>query len=386
MVKIEDINKKVFTREHKNTALDAARKGITLMKNTNKALPLQKTTNSKKIFVTGPNADNMTILGDWASPQPEENLVTIKEGLQELCSAYGYTLEYSPVSQIAKQIKDQEISDAAAKSKQADIHILVLGENAFRHDWPNKTIGENIDRASFVLSGKQVKLAQEIKSQGKPLIVVYVSGSPISDPWIEANADAIINAWEPGVLGGQAIAEAIFGKINPSGKCPLTIPRSVGQLQMVYNHKPTMYRHKYHDIAKTPLYAFGHGLSYTSFTYKNLNTIGSINSLRDSIIVNVDVTNSGQMDGDEVAQLYVRDKISSITRPVLELKGYQRVAIKAGETKTISFILKPDHLAFYNLNFDYVIEKGAFQVMVGGSSESAKNLKTEFTIDQNLTF
>jgi len=379
-VEIKDVPSKINTAEHRSTNIEAGRKSITLMKNTKNTLPLSQMA-GKKIFVTGPNADNMTILGDWASPQPEDNLITVLEGIKSRAVVDNVSVDYLNVGDRSKQIKDEDITKAGEMSKLADINILVLGENAFRHDWPNKTIGENIDRSTLQLSGKQLQLAQKVKQSGKPLIVIYVSGSPIAETWIEENADAIINAWEPGLMGGQAVAEILWGDINPSGKLPVTIPRSVGQIQMVYNHKPTAYVHKYHNEKKTPLYPFGYGLSYTTYEYKNVVITGEMNDVKDTLNVSVDITNTGKMDGEEVAQLYIRDMISEVTRPVMELKGYQRVRIKAGETKTVTFKLIADHLAYYNMVYDRVVDPGDFTIMIGGSSEAAQKLKTKLTIN-----
>lgn len=381
-VNLPSIKNKLRTEEHKKTSLEASRKCITLLKN-NKTLPLKKA-ESKTIFISGPNANNMTTLGDWVSPQPEDNLITILEGMQDIGGTMGYKVDYVDSGQKSKLMTDADINKAVKQSKLADIHVLVLGENSFRHDWSNKTTGENIDRATLQLSGKQLQLAKKIKSKGKPFIVILVNGSPIAEPWIQNNADAIIEAWEPGNYGGQAVAEVIFGKVNPSGKCPVTVPRSVGQLQMVYNYKPSTYKHKYHTEKKTPLYPFGFGLSYTTFSYSNLKISGEMITESDEVLVSVDIKNTGAMAGEEIAQLYIRDEVSSITRPVKELKGYQRIMLQPGESKTAQFKLKAEHLAFYNMTYDRVVEKGSFKIMVGGSS-AKKDLKTaSFKIEQTI--
>ena len=219
-----------------------------------------------------------------------------------------------------------------------------------------------------------------LKESNSNIIVVYVNGKPISEPWIQNNIPAIIEAWEPGNLGGKAVAEIIFGDINPSGKLPLTIPRSVGQLQMIYNHKPSQYFHKYAFEKNKPLYHFGYGLSYTKFNYSKPTLKNSTFDANSIIKVDVQVTNVGDMDGDEVVQLYIRDKVSSVTRPVKELKGYKRVRLKVGETKKITFELTPESLAFYDIDMNYIVEPGTFNIMTGSSSHF-KSLKTvELTI------
>jgi beta-glucosidase len=374
-VDIKNKDKSVFTKEHQATALEAARKSMTLLKNDG-ILPLKST--NKKIFVTGSNANNQTTLGDWAAPQPDDKTITAFEGIQNLANAKGFEVNFSPVAVNSKNITDDEIAKAVDGAKNADVAILVLGENSFRHDWKNKTTGENIDRATLQLSGRQLELYNKIKSTGKPVVVVYISGSLISEPTIEKNANATLFAWEPGSFGGQAIAEVLFGDVNPSGKLPLTFPRSVGQLQMVYNHKPSQFFHKYHDVAKTPLYPFGYGLSYTEFSFSEPKVSGSLNLENDVITVTVDVTNTGKVAGEEVVQLYIRDNFSSVTRPVKELKGYQRIALNAGETKTVTFKLNAASFAFYDINFNYGVEAGEFTIMTGNSSDDKALKKTAF--------
>lgn len=371
-VDLDKVDEAVFTEAHQATALQGARETMTLLKN-NGLLPLQP--NKKSILVLGPNADNMTILGDWASPQPEDRMITVYEGIKTLGTEKGHNVEYFDVADRSKEITEDEITGAKAAAAKADAVVLVLGENSFRHDWPNKTTGENIDRATLQLSGKQLRLAKMVHATGKPIIVVYVSGSPISEPWLQNNAAAILNAWEPGSFGGQAVAEVLFGDYNPSGKLPLTVPRSVGQLQMVYNHKPSTYKHRYHTEKKTPLYPFGYGLSYTTFGYSAPQLSSPSIDGDGRVTVELQVTNTGSMTGTEIVQLYVRDEVSSVTRPVKELKGYQRVMLTPGETKTVAFDLGAEHLAFYDLQMNYVVEPGTFKIMTGASSRD-KDLQT----------
>ena len=383
-VKIDEISKNIFTEKHQATALEAARKSVTLLKNNGK-LPLAQKGNKKKIFITGPNADNETIFGDWVSPQPEDNTITVFEGIKELGESKGYQVECFDSGQRSKLMKDEDIKTAETKAKNADLIVLVLGENSFRHDWKNKTTGENIDRATLQLSGKQLQLAKAVKKAGKPIIVIYVNGSPIAEPWVQKNAAAIIEAWEPGSFGGQAVAEILFGDINPSGKLPLTVPRSVGQLQMVYNYKPSTYKHKYHTEKKTPLYHFGFGLSYTTYEYSEPQLSAPNISGDAQVTVSVDVTNTGKLAGEEIVQMYIRDKVSSVTRPVKELKGYKRVSLRPGETKKVSFTITPELLAFYDINMDYVVEAGKFTIMTGPSSRNKDLKKTELSVDKKIS-
>lgn len=366
-----DLEKKgelLFTDEHKATALESARKGIVLLKN-NGILPLLETSSKKKIFVTGPNANNQSILGDWHAVQPDENVTTIYEGIKTLGESKGYTVSFFNSGENIRNIKSSKIKEASEIAKNADYAIVVVGDNSMRYKWKDKTAGENMARASLNLFGKQLDLVKAIRQTGTPVIVVLVNGKPISEPWLQKNIPAILESWEPGNLGGQAVAEILFGDVNPSGKLPLTVARSVGQLRMIYNHKPSAYFHKYADEKNTPLYPFGFGLSYTKYSYSTPKLSSTKFKESDVVTVNVEVTNIGKIDGEEIVQMYIRDKVSSATRPVKELKGYQRVALKAGETKTVSFTIDAESLAFYDINMTYCVEPGEFTIMTGSSSK-----------------
>jgi beta-glucosidase len=381
-----DLEKKkelLFTEEHKATALESARKGIVLLKN-NGILPLQKTTSKKKIFVTGPNANNQSILGDWHAVQPDENVTTVYEGIKTLGETKGYAVNFFNSGENIRNIKSSKIKEASEKAKNADYAIVVVGDNSMRYKWKDKTAGENMARASLNLFGKQLDLVKAIKETGTPVIIVLVNGKPISEPWLQNNIPAILESWEPGNLGGQAVAEVLFGEVNPSGKLPLTVARSVGQLRMVYNHKPSAYFHKYADEKKTPLYPFGFGLSYTHYKYSAPSLSNNTLNKKNEITVTVEITNTGVVDGEEIAQLYIRDNVSSATRPVKELKGYKRVALKAGETKKVEFTLDAESLAFYDINMDYCVEPGDFTIMTGSSS-AKKDLKvTTLTVNNKI--
>ena len=381
-----DLEKKeefLFTKEHKATALESARKGIVLLKN-NGILPLQESSSKKNIFVTGPNANNQSILGDWHAVQPSENVTTIYEGIKALGETKGYSVDYFNSGENIRKIKDSKIKEAAEKAKKADFAIVVVGDNSMRYKWKDKTAGENMARASLNLFGKQLDLIKEIKKTGTPVVVVLVNGKPISEPWLQKNIPAILESWEPGNLGGQAVAEILFGDVNPSGRLPLTVPRSVGQLRMIYNHKPSAYFHKYADVKKTPLYPFGYGLSYTNYKYSTPLLSDNTLTKENTILVTTEIKNTGEVDGEEVAQLYIRDNVSSVTRPVKELKGYQRVFLKAGETKKIKFTLNAESLAFYDIDMNYVVEPGTFTIMTGSSSNKKDLKKTILTINKKI--
>ena len=381
-----DLEKKkelLFTEEHKATALESARKGIVLLKN-NGILPLQKTTSKKKIFVTGPNANNQSILGDWHAVQPDENVTTIYEGIKTLGETKGYAVNFFNSGENIRNIQGSKIKEAAKKARNADYAIVVVGDNSMRYKWKDKTAGENMARASLNLFGKQLDLVKAIKETETPVIIVLVNGKPISEPWLQENIPAIIESWEPGNMGGQAVAEVLFGEVNPSGKLPLTVARSVGQLRMIYNHKPSAYFHKYADEKKTPLYPFGYGLSYTNYKYSAPSLSNNTLNKKNEITVTVEITNIGDVDGEEIAQLYIRDNVSSATRAVKELKGYKRVVLKAGETKKVTFSLNAESLAFYDINMVYCVEPGKFTIMTGSSSNSNDLKKVILTINNRI--
>ena len=322
----DDISEKIFNQYHKETALKLARQGIVLLKN-NDVLPLRRPKNSKnRILVTGPNANNQSILGDWHSAQPDENVYTVFEGIKKIGTEMGYLVDYHDSNENIKRISEKDIDKTIEAAKEYDLVVLVVGDNSMRYKWNQKTAGENTARAELDLAGKQLDLAMELKESGNNVIVVYVNGRPISEPWISENINAIIEAWEPGSFGGLAVAEIIFGKINPSGKLPLTVARTVGQLKMFYNHKHSMYFRDYAMQTNKPLYSFGFGLSYTKFDISKPK-INSSKFKKGILSVSVKVKNIGEISGDEVVQLYISDKYSSITRPVKELKACQRVSL-----------------------------------------------------------
>ncbi len=382
-VDIKSIPDKIFTTEHQQVALETARKGIVLLKNEG-LLPLEKTISKKRILVTGPNANNQTILGDWHSPQPDEKVITIFEGLKTVGSKFGYDLEFFDSGENIRKIKDNTIATAAHKAKDVDYVVLVVGDNAMRYRWKDKTAGENMGRAALDLPGKQLDLVKAIEATGTPIIIVLVNHRPISEPWLHDHIPTIIEAWGPGSLGGQAVAEIIFGQVNPSGKLPLTIARDVGQLRMIYNHKPSAYFHKYAFEKIEPLYPFGFGLSFTNFDYSKPKLSSTMINSNEIVSVTVSVTNTGNYDGDEVVQMYIRDQVSSVTRPVKELKGYKRIFLKKGETKEVFFDIDKSTLAFYDINMKYCVEPGDFTIMVGSSSNDRDLKSTKLTVKNRI--
>jgi beta-glucosidase len=371
LVDIQDAKTLMFNDEHKQTALELARQGIVLLKNSDNILPLPA---GKRIFVTGPNADNHSIMGDWVLPQPEKNIITMVEGLREV--AKGSTkIDYFDLQGSVKSIQSKQIAKAAKRAKSADVAIVVVGSNPLRYDRKGKTSGENVARSSIGLFGQQLELVKGIQASGTPTIVVFVNGRPLAEPWIVENVDVLIEAWEPGAMGGQALAQIVFGEVNPSGKLPITVPYSVGHMQAIYNHKPSALVRKYADAPTHNLYEFGYGLSYSQFEYSDARLSNSKIAQNESTKLFITVKNIGQYAGDEVVQLYIRDKFSQVTRPVKELKGFKRVSLKPGEERAVDFDITPDMLAYYNLQMNWVVEPGDFKIMVGGSSRN-KDLKS----------
>ena len=378
-----DISEKIFNQYHTETALKLARQGIVLLKN-NDVLPLISPKDSKnRILVTGPNANNQSILGDWHSAQPDENVYTVFEGIKKIGTEMGYLVDYHDSNENIKRISEKDINKTIEVASEYDMVVLVIGDNSMRYKWNQKTAGENTARAELNLAGKQLDLAMRLKQSGKNVIVVYVNGRPISEPWISENINAIIEAWEPGSFGGLAVAEIIFGKINPSGKLPLTVARTVGQLKMFYNHKHSMYFRDYAMQTNKPLYSFGFGLSYTKFDISKPK-LNSSKFKKGVLSVSVNVKNIGEISGDEVVQLYISDNYSSITRPVKELKAYQRVSLKPGESKEIVFELNESAFAYYDSEMNYIVEAGDFDVLVGNSSRDEDLKNATFNVEKTF--
>ena len=378
-----DISEKIFNQDHTDTALKLARQGIVLLKN-NDVLPLRSSKNSKnRILVTGPNADNQSILGDWHSAQPDENVYTVFEGIKKIGNEMGYLVDYHDSNENIKRISEKDINKTIEVANEYDVVVLVVGDNSMRYNWNQKTAGENTARAELNLAGKQLELAMRLKESGNNVIVVYVNGRPISEPWISENINAIIEAWEPGSFGGLAVAEIIFGKINPSGKLPLTVARTVGQLKMFYNHKHSMYFRDYAMQTNKPLYSFGFGLSYTKFDISKPK-LNSSKFKKGILSVSVNVKNIGEITGDEIVQLYISDKYSSITRPVKELKAFRRVSLKPGESKDIVFELNKSAFAYYDSEMNYIVEAGDFDILVGNSSRDEDLKNTSFNIEKTF--
>ncbi|HUX96796.1 MAG TPA: glycoside hydrolase family 3 C-terminal domain-containing protein [Bacteroidales bacterium] len=359
----ENAVKIVHNDEHKKLALEAAREGIVLLKNEKKLLPLGK--DIKSIAVIGPNADApIDQLGDYFPHNIPQDIITVLEGIKSKVSKNTKITYVKGCEVIGDKLN--EIDKAAAAAKRANLAIVVIGEGGYT------TNGEGRDVASLDLTGLQEDLLKAVYSTGTPTVVVLINGRPLSIRWASENIPAIVEAWMCGEQGGNAVADVLFGDYNPGGKLPITIPRHSGQYPYYYNFSATKARAKYIDMAATPLYEFGFGLSYTTFEYSNLVILPEETNNAGEIEISVDVKNSGLLKGDEVVQLYLNDVISSTSKPVKELKGYEKITLNPGETQTVKLKLVPEDLALFDRDMNFVVEPGNFKVMVGSSSGDIK--------------
>lgn len=354
----------VMTAEHMEAARDIARKSIVLLKNEEKTLPLDK--EGKTIAVIGPLAANKKeLIGSWSAAGDWQKSVSLLQGIREV--AGGNEIVYTKGANINDD-STQAFQEAIDAAQSADVVILALGEEALMS-------GEAASRSMIDLPGVQLELAKEIHALGKPTVVVLMNGRPLAIPWLAENVDAILETWFLGHQAGPAIADVLFGNYNPSGKLPVTFPRSVGQVPLYYNQKMTgrpigenKYTSKYLDIPNTPLYPFGFGLSYTTFDYSDLQLSKGTLQAGDSLVISVQVENTGSVDGHEVVQLYIRDLVGNVTRPVKELKGFKKILLTPGQSQKVKFTIKTEDLAFYHRDLTFKPEAGAFKVFVGGNS------------------
>jgi len=364
------------TEENQKLALQAAREGIVLLKNKDGILPLSKKINS--IAVIGPNAnDEKNQLGDYTSRVVLQDIVTVLDGIS---NKLGEDVKITYVKGCnVKGDELNEIDKAVNAARNAEIVILVLGENEWQKEKKQGTAGEGYDVATLELTGKQKELARKVMASGTPTVVVLINGRALAIPWIDENAPAIVEAWIPGEKGGDAIADVLFGDYNPGGKLSVTFPRHAGQLPVYYNYKPSKsywlekgWGNSYADIDYQPLYEFGYGLSYTAFEYKGLAISPESSGPGGQFQITAEIKNTGNRAGSEVVQLYLRDKISTVVRPVKELKGFTRVWLEPGESATISFILTHDELKMLDKYLDWIVEPGEFDILLGSSSEDIR--------------
>lgn len=369
--------------EHRELARRIAGESIILLKNENGTLPLSK--QIPKLAVIGPNADApYNQLGDYTSPQPKGAIVTVLEGIRQALGGSADKVLYAPGCRI-KGDSREGFAHALACAAEADAVVLAIGGSSARdfgegtidlltgasvvteHSWSDMECGEGIDRATLNLMGVQLELAQEIHKLGKPLIVVYINGRPIAEPWIVEHADAILEAWYPGQEGGHAIADILFGEVNPSGRLTISIPKHVGQLPVYYYKRRTRGK-RYLETDFHAEYPFGYGLSYSEFAYSNLKVEPSVISADGQALVSVDVTNSGDRAGSEVVQLYISDLASSITRPEKQLKGFRKISLQPGDTQTVTFSVGREQLEYVSADLTRIVEAGEFAVMAGPHS------------------
>jgi len=272
-------------------------------------------------------------------------------------------VEFAPTGPIAA-ITDEQIQAAVAAAKKVDVVVLALGENSLR-DNPVRTSGENVDRASLEPPGRQLELMRALSATGKPLVVVLVNGAPIASEWMVEHAAAVLEAWEPGMRGGTAVAEVLFGLYNPSGKLPMTVPRSAGHIKSFYNYRPSAYhRGKFRFVASEPLFEFGHGLSYTTFAYRALRAKERI-AIGEPLDVEVEIENTGERAGDETVLLYLQDVYASVTRPVKELKAFRRVTLQPHEKQVVRLRLEPKAFSMLDRDLRRITEPGEFRLTVG---------------------
>jgi len=391
--------KEVFTQANRQASREIAAQTFVLLKNDQQALPLQT---KGTIALIGPLADNReNMTGTWSVAADFAKSVSLLDGLKRAVGSQAKILYAKGSNVVSDSLLDSRISifgkptqwdkrsqkdliaEAVAAAQQSDVIIAALGESA-------EMSGEASSRSDINLPENQRELLKALKATGKPVVMVLFTGRPLTINWEKENIPAILNVWFAGSEAGDAITDVLFGKVNPSGKLSTTFPQNVGQIPIYYNHKNTgrplaegkwfqKFRSNYLDVSNDPLFPFGFGLSYTTFDYKNLKLSSSTMNKDGQLTVSVEVTNSGNYDGAEVVQLYLRDMVGSVTRPVKELKGFQKIFLKKGEAQTVTFTLSEKDLRFYNSDLQWISEPGDFKVFVGTNSfntlEASFNLK-----------
>lgn len=382
----------IFTDAHRKEARSIAAQSFVLLRNQGNVLPLKK---SGTIALVGPLADNKENMpGTWSVAANFSKATSVLTGLKEVVGdkvnilyAKGANLDHDPqfeerAGMFGKNLNRdnrpaaeiiQEALDVAAK---ADVIVAALGESA-------EMSGESSSRSEIGIPQSQRELLMALLKTGKPVVLVLFTGRPLAIKWESENVPAILNVWFPGSEAGYAIADVLFGDVNPSGKLSMTFPQNVGQVPIYYNHKNTgrplaeggwfqKFRSNYLDVSNEPVYPFGYGLGYSTFQYSDITLSSTQLKGNQKLTASVTVTNTGKFDGKEVVQLYIRDVVGSVTRPVKELKGFEKIELKAGESKTVSFTITPDDLKFYNYILKYDWEPGEFQIMIGGNSKDVK--------------
>jgi beta-glucosidase len=385
----------IFTTENRQVARTIASQSVVLLKNDNQVLPLH---NKGTIALIGPLADNKeNMAGTWSVAGDFSKSVSLFKGLMDAVGNDTHILVARGTNIVNDSILDSRISifgkptyrdkrsqavmiaEAVEVAKKSDVIVAALGEAA-------EMSGESSSRSDIKLPENQKELLTALLATGKPVVLVLFTGRPLDLSWENANVPAILNVWFSGTESGNAIADVLLGKVNPAGKLTATFPQNIGQIPIYYNHKNTgrplpegawfqKFRSNYLDVSNEPLYPFGYGLSYTKFEYSDLKLSSTQAKGNQSVTASITLTNSGKYDGAEVVQLYIRDLVGSVTRPVKELKGFQKIALKAGESKSVTFTITPEDLKFYNADLKYDWEPGEFVIMVGGNSRDVKSAK-----------
>ena len=390
------MKQEVLSAERRKQAREIAAHTFVLLKNSNQALPLKR---SGTIGLIGPLAnDKNNMLGTWAVSGDPQMSVPVIEGMKNAGGA-GVNILYAKGANISddtlfakkvnvfgtrididKRSDEEMLTEALNVANKSDVIVAVVGE-------ASEMSGEAASRTSITIPESQRFLIKALSKTGKPLIVVVMTGRPLALTEENELATSLIVTWHAGIEAGNAIADVLFGDYNPSGKLSATFPRNIGQVPIYYNHKNTgrpsapnspKFQSNYLDVSNSPLFPFGYGLSYTSFSYGDLSISKTNPKGNEKITASIIVTNNGKYDGEEVVQLYIRDVVGSITRPLKELKGFQKINLKAGESKTVSFSISPNDLKFYNYNLKYDWERGEFHIMVGGNSEDVKMVKVNW--------
>lgn len=385
--------KDIFNDENRRAARDIAAETFVLLKNEGNLLPLKK---QGKVALIGPLANTRANLaGTWCVAYTPDKYSTLKEGMERALAGKA-TLLYAQGSNITRDAELQKAgefgktiergddaqmkAEALAVAKEADVIVAALGETA-------DMSGECASRTDLCLPDVQMELLQELNKLGKPIVLLNFSGRPTVMTWENENIPAILNVWFGGSEAADAICDVVFGDKVPSGKLTMSMPQAVGQEPLYYNHQPTgrpvpegtkefrKYQSNYLDVRNDPLYPFGYGLSYTTFSYSDLQLSATEMSPTGSVEASVTVTNTGNVDATEIVQLYIRDLVASVSRPVKELKGFERITLKAGESKNVTFTITPEMLKFYNYDLKYVLEPGDFSIMVGPNSRDLKTAK-----------
>jgi beta-glucosidase len=369
----------ILRQDYRDIALDAAQKSMVLLKNVGHLLPLI----ARKIALIGPLADDLqSPLGCWHCEGRPEDVESVLDGLRAVCPDCDVT--YVQGCTVMGHEIDQ-IAEAVQAAREAEVAVLVLGES-------DRMSGEARSRAYLGLLGQQQALLEAVYATGTPVVCVLMSGRPLVISWMANHVPAILQAWHGGIRAGRAVADILFGQVNPSAKLTVSFPRTVGQIPVYHAHKNTgrpflgegtvqfheAFRSNYLDESNRPLYPFGYGLSYTTFRYADLQVETPVVGLDETLIVTATIRNTGDRAGDEIVQLYVRDLVGSVTRPVRELKGFQRVSLEPGESKAVRFEVPVSELGFWGLEMQYVVEPGAFKVWVGPNAE--EGMEGQFTV------